>query len=177
MARKKADVRSNRVAILDVVCEYPGIHIRALARNTGLEIALVQYHLKALLEDGLVEMREQGGYTRYYPTKKAGGNVVDPMDVHLLATLREEPALLIVLTLLDQGMLTHRELADETGIGKSTLSYHLAKLAQAGLIERTPGTTRIQLAQRDRVHRILRAYKPVPDVLSAIEKLWRGLYE
>jgi predicted transcriptional regulator len=175
--RKCAASSSTRLSIFDAIRRYPGIHVRGLARNLRMEVALVQYHLRALGEDGLVESHEQGGYTRYYPTKKAKEGVVDPMDMPLLGLLREEAPLHVVLTLLDQGPLTHKELAEETGMGKSTLSYHLTKLAQAGLIERTPGTTRIQLAQRARIQRILAAYKPTPDVMSAFEELWRDLYE
>jgi predicted transcriptional regulator len=177
MARKKRPASSTRLTVFDAIRRYPGIHVRGLARNLRMEVALVQYHLKALEEDGLIEFHEQGGYTRYYPTKKAKEGVVDAIDKPLLGLLREEAPLHIVLTLLDQGALTHKELAEETGIGKSTLSYHLTKLAQAGLIERTPGTTRIQLAQRDRIQRILATYKPTPDVMSAFEELWRDLYD
>jgi predicted transcriptional regulator len=177
MAPKARQPSSTRITIYEAICQYPGIHARALARHVRIEVALVQYHVKALIEDGLVEQHEQGGYTRYFPTKRAGEKGVDALDVSLLSLLREEAPLHIVLVLLDQGGLTHKELAEETEIGKSTLSYHLAKLAEAGIIQRVPGTTRIELTQRERIQRLLAKYKPTPDIRATFDDLWRDLYE
>jgi predicted transcriptional regulator len=177
MAKPEADKQSTRIKVYECVCKYPGIHVRGISRTLDIEVALVQYHLHALAEDKLVEFHEQGGYSRYYPTRKGKTPTVDPADVPLLGLLREEAPLHIVLTLLDQGPLTHREIADATKIAKSTLSYHLAKLAKEGIVERFPSSTRVRLAERGRIIRLLTAYKPTPEMRSAFEDLWGDLYE
>jgi DNA-binding transcriptional ArsR family regulator len=56
------------------------------------------------------------------------------------------------------------------------VSYHLAKLAEAGVVEREPGGQRLRLADRDRMHALLLAYKPTPDLLDAFAALWGDLY-
>lgn len=162
-----------RKQVYDAVRRWPGIHPRALERNLGVSAPLVQYHLKNLEKAGWVEGREQGGYTRYWPAREA---VVREEDRPLLGMLREEVPLHIALLLLDHGALTHGALVEALGMAKSTVSYHLAKLAQAGLVEREPGSARLRLAQPDRVHALLLAYSPTPDLVDAMAGVWDDLY-
>lgn len=176
MARE-AEPANTRKLVYDVVRRYPGIHLRGIERQIDVSAALAQYHLRKLAEDGFVEVHEQGGYTRYYPTRKGKSAAVTPQDLPILGLLREEPALRIVLVLLDQGPLTHTRLVERTGMGKSTLSYHLAKLAAAGIVERVPRQPALRLADRDRVYGLLLTYSPTPDLLETLSDLWRDLYE
>ncbi|GEM_PF-3251528 len=164
-----------RKQVYDAVRRYAGIHVRGLERNLGVSAPLVQYHLKRLVEGGFVEAREQGGYTRYYATSKA--ERVREEDRDLLGLLREEVPLHIALLLLDAGPMTHGALVDRLGMAKSSVSYHLAKLAQAGFVEREPGSHRIRLAQPERVQALLLAHEPTPDLLDAFAGLWGDLYK
>lgn len=164
-----------RKQVYDAVRRYPGIHVRGLERNLGVSAPLVQYHLKRLVDGGFVDAREQGGYTRYYATTKAGR--VREEDRDLLGMLREEVPLHIALLLLDQGPMAHGALVQKLGMAKSSVSYHLAKLAQANIVEREPGTHRIRLAQPDRVHALLLAHEPTPDLLDSFATLWGDLYK
>jgi predicted transcriptional regulator len=166
-----------RKLVYDAVRRYPGIHLRNLERQVGTSAALAQYHLKHLVDEGFVEVHDQGGYTRYYPTSKGKSARVTAKDVPILGLLREGPALHIVLVLLDHGPKTHGELARETKIGKSTLSYHLAKLAEVGIVERVPSQPALRLANRDYIYRLLLTYSPTPDLLDTLSDLWRDLYE
>lgn len=171
-----ADKPTTRSLIYDAVRRYPGIHIRGLERNLGLSSALVQYHLKKLVIEGYVESHDQGGYGRYYPTQKGKSARVMPEDVPLVGVLREEVPLHIALLLLDKGPLTHGELVADLDIAKSTVSYHLAKMAELGIIDRVPGSARLQLPERERVYRLLLTYRPTPDLLDAFADLWEDLY-
>lgn len=166
-----------RKRILDAVTRYPGIHVRGLERQIRESAPLVQYHLKRLVADGYVESHEQGGYHRYYPTPKVNAATRPaPEDQPLLGMLREEVPLHIALLLLDHGPLTHGDLVARLGLAKSTVSYQLAKMAEAGLLVRDPGETRIRLADRDRIYRLLLAHQPTPDLLDAFADLWGDLY-
>lgn len=169
----RGDVRKR---VYDAVRKYPGIHVRGLERNLGISAALAQYHLKRLEEAGFVESQEQGGYTRYYPTSKGKSARVTEKDQPIVGVLREEVPLHIALLLLDHGALTHTQLVERMGIAKSTLSYHLTKLAELGIVEREPGSPRIRLAERDRIYRLLLAYTPTPDLRDSFADLWEDLY-
>lgn len=169
----KADVRKR---VYDAVRRYPGIHLRALQRNLGISAALAQYHVKRLEEAGFLESREQGAYVRWYPTSKGKSAAVVAEDMPILGLLREEVPLHIALLLLDFGPLSHGDLVARVGVAKSTVSYHLAKLAEAGIVEREPAGTRVRLSERDRIYRLLLAYTPTPDLRDAFADLWEDLY-
>lgn len=158
------------------VRQYPGIHVRGLERQLGISAPLAQYHLKKLLADGWLEAREQGGYTRYYLTSKGDQVRTAEEDAPLLGMLREEVPLHIALLLLDHGPQPHNAIVQRTGLAKSTISYQLAKMAEAGLIDRVSGTTGIRLVERDRVYRLLLAHEPTPDLIETFADLWGDLY-
>src|ERR1051325_1662095 len=160
-----------RKRVYEAVRKYPGIHLRNLERQLGMSAPLVQYHLKRLLEEGFVQVNEQGGYARYSPTSKGKSARVTKRDVPILGLLREEAPLHVALLLLDHGPKTHAEIVEATGIGKSTLSYHLAKLAPARIVERVPNSPKLRLADRDRIYRLLLAYNPTPDLIETFHAL------
>lgn len=169
----KGDVRKR---VYDAVRRYPGIHVRGIERNLGISAALSQYHLRKLEEAEYVECSDQGGYMRYYPTSKGKSAEVTEADQPIVGVLREEVPLHIVLLLLDHGPMTHTQLVDQVGVAKSTVSYHLAKLAELRIIEREPGTAALRLVERDRIYRLLLAYHPTPDLRDVFADLWEDLY-
>lgn len=173
---KKAPRPDVRQRVYDAVRRYPGIHLREIERQIGISAPLVQYHLRKLVEEGFVELHEQSGYARHYPTDKGKSASVEPRDLPLVGLLREEVPLHVVLLLLDRGPMTHTALVEELGIAKSTVSYHLAKLAEAGVVERVSNDARLHLADRERVYRLLLAYRPTPSLLDTFAKLWEDLY-
>lgn len=165
-----------RERIHEAVRRYPGLHLRGLERHVGSSATLVQYHLKHLEEAGLVESHEQGGYTRYYPTPAGRRSRVPKEDLPVVGLLREQVPLHIVLLLLDEGPKTHGELVGRIGVAKSTASYHLAKLAEAGVVDRVPGSASLRVVEPARIRRLLKAYSPTPDLMDAFADLWEDLY-
>ena len=174
MAKKeRPDVRQR---VLNAIRKYPGIHLRGLERQLHESGPLVLYHVKHLVAHGYVEVRDQGGYARHFPTAKARAARISPADVPFVGLLREETALHVALILLDEGPKTNTELVERLKTAKSTVSYHLAKLAEAGLVEREPETARVRLRDPDRVYRILLTHAPTPDLLDAFHDLWDSIY-
>lgn len=169
----RPDVRQR---VYEAVRRYPGIHLREIERQTGVSAPLAQYHLRKLAEDAFVEHHEQGGYARYYPTAKGKSARVTKEDLPLVGLLREEVPLHVVLLLLDRGPMTHTELVGELRIAKSTVSYHLTKLAEAGVVVRASNTAKLGLADRERVYRLLLAYRPTQGLIDAFADLWGDLY-
>lgn len=163
-----------RQSIYTAVRNFPGIHLRELERMTGESAALVSYHIEKLVAEGFVAIREQGGYTRFFPTPKAKAARIKPEDEAWLGMLREEVPLHIVLVLLDEGPLAHGTIVEKVGVAKSTLSYHLAKLAEAEIVTREGRS--IRLSDRERTYRLLLAYKPTPTLLDTFADLWENLY-
>lgn len=167
---------SIRQRVHAAIQRYPGIHVRGLERHLHVSAPLAQYHLKRLVAEGWIEGRDQGGYTRYYATGKGDDARILEQDMPLLGLLREEVPLHIALLLLDDGPQPHGAIVARTGLAKSTVSYHLAKMAEAGLVERVPGAPAIRLTDRERVYRLLLHHAPTPDLLDTFAELWEDLY-
>ena len=88
--------------------------------------------------------------------------VAGDADIALIGALMGEPARAAVLTaLLDGRALAASTLASEAGVSPSTLSSHLARLVDGGLVE-------VQASGRHRYFRITR-----PEVAQALEALAR----
>ena len=154
---------------------YPGIHLRGLERELRMSSALVHYHVKQLEKAGKVVSAAVGGYTRYYATD------LDDMpaaDRELLAVLREEVPLHVVLLLLERGETTQGDLTDALGLAKSTVSYHVDKMVARGVLERLGSGPGVRLRARDapRLRRLLLAYEPTDDLRRRFGRLWGDFY-
>jgi predicted transcriptional regulator len=130
------EVETRRL-VLDLVREKPGLHMREIARRLELSTSLVEYHLRALMGDEMINSMKEGGYRRFYP----GDDLRDRIKLtreqkRKLNLLRQKVPLEIICLLLDTSPLQHREIGEQMDIGGSTLSYHLNKLVKAGLLRK-----------------------------------------
>lgn len=155
-----------------LVKAYPGIHVREAARQLDTSMALVEYHLALLKEHGLVTVQKDDRYARLYPTDVPAPGAGERERVGLL---RQRLPLRITLTLLDNGPVKHKDLAEALGLGKSTLSFHLRKLEAADLIRRDP-EGRFAVHEPAKVLRLLVAYPPTEDLRQAFADVWLSLY-
>lgn len=166
-----------RRRILTLVHEYPGLHLRDIQRRLETSAALAEYHLNVLEGWGLVTSSEAGGYRRFYPARKP----LRPLsreDKAILAVMRQEVPLGIVLHLLDRGPALHKELLDVVPVTKGTLTYHLKNLVRAGVVVRAgPGGERgFELADPGRTLRLLKDYGPTPDLIDAYGDMWSQIF-
>lgn len=125
----------------------PGIHFRHLLEQVDYAQGTLQYHLRRLADDGLVEVADDGQYTRYYP---AGS--FDERDRDVMNALRRKYSRRVIAHLLSDGALTTGELSDRLEKSPSTISWHLSKLAESGLVtkERDGRAVHYELADPDR---------------------------
>jgi len=146
-----------RTAIRDAIYDHPGIHFSELVRQLDLAPGQVQYHLKKLRNaDSVVDERF---YDRrhYYPPE------CSPWERRALALFRRETASDVVAYLLVHGPTRPGTVADELGIARSTLEWHLDRLVEHGLVEkRRDEHNRVTLAitNRDDTVRVLRDADP-----------------
>ena len=130
-----------REAIYDTVTADPGIYLAELARQTDTPVSTVRYHTRVLVRENLLERREGKGRTRLVPTEMAENDVV---------TVEEGTPENLLLALDALGRATGSELAAELDLTKSTVSYHLGRLAEDGLIERETAGRTVENSLTDR---------------------------
>lgn len=125
-----------RADILRCVQRFPGVHLRSIERRTGLPLGQVLYHLDRLERMGLVASVRDAGFRRFY----ANGDV-GRAEKKYIAALRHDVPRHVVLLLLDHPGSTHKELQARLDVAGSTLSFHLQRLVEAGVLVREPEGT------------------------------------
>jgi DNA-binding transcriptional ArsR family regulator len=134
----------------------PGVHFNALVRGLDMAPGQVQHHLKRLLGERVVA-EDCYGRTHYYPPS------FDAWERRALALLRRETSADVLAVLLESGETPATAVAERVGIARSTLSWHLDRLVDAGLVEqrRDPrGRVVLDLAHPERTARLLRRARP-----------------
>ena len=160
--------------------EFPGLHLREVARQCGLDPNHAKYHLQSLEKHGLVSSREQGAYQVFFP--RAEGplgpqETVGRDEKESLALLRQPVPLHTVLLLLDAEACTHAELEERLPVKRTTLHYHMGKLERAGLVEswREGKERKYRLREGDRVLALLVRYRPPDRLVAGFLEAWEAL--
>lgn len=162
-----------RARILDAIETYPGIHFRGLVREVDTSTALARYHIEDLLEDEAIRSVDVGGYTRYFPEGELES--LTDEERSMLNAMRQKRRLEIVLALLQGGEASHKALHEIVGGSKGTLTYHLGKLREAGIVEKTDEGA-FRPTDDDQVRRLLVRYEPESDLLDEVHDLWEDLF-
>lgn len=126
-----------RQEILQTVEQNPGTHFREIQRETGCSSTTLNHHLKSL------DLRERKihGYRRFYPE-----NVSRDLEIPLAALNHEVRGLMLYK--MQEG-IEQKELVEELGKSKSTVSTHLKVLKEDGLVqEETEGRSKVLYPSR-----------------------------
>lgn len=168
------DLESRRT-IYEMVRSRPGTYLREMERELGMQVGMLTYHLRVLTEAGMIRAEPEGNHLRYFP---ADGFILN--DRKALSHLRNRTSRAILMNVLDRGSAGFSELLGLVGVSKSTLSYHLKRLAAAGLIEVTKGDAMtVSVADPDRLINLLIWVKEdvERDSADALVDVWNRLIE
>ena len=161
MGKKSNLELQTRRDIYNYVLRFPGSHLTDISKKLLLRKNNVDYHLKILEKNGLVEKCSDETYDRYFPTKlegKKAEKVITLLDRHLpyenqerlrllydtyipgrkekeIINLMKRPALnkIIAVLFFDDYSLT--QISKILNKHWTTVSYHLKKIKRTGIIE------------------------------------------
>ena len=133
-----------RKQIYDHILKYPGLHIRDLSRQLDLPKSTLTYHLRYLKKHRFIEENLYENYTRYYAPKK-----IDRSHKKILNLFREEAPRRVILYLALNQFSTIDEISKHIHKHRSTVSHHLKKLRNAGILKsyKINGEKRYQLCE------------------------------
>jgi len=146
-----------RARIEDRVASDPGIHFNELVRALDLAPGQVQHHVRRLLDADRVVRERLYGRTHYYPP------ALDERERAALALCRRETARDALAALVVGGPQRPGDLADDLGVARSTLEYHLDRLVERGLVRKDRGDSgrvTLVLVDPERTVRLLDAVEP-----------------
>lgn len=122
-----------RAELYDLLQDDPGLSMQEVADRTGHGWGTIVYHLERLEDNGYLLSQESGRARRFFPS-----GAVDADEAQPLALLREETPRRIVEALAEEPGMNGRDLADELDLAPSTVSKHVGRLQEAGLVEDEP---------------------------------------
>ena len=143
-----------RVLLMKHIAQTPGIRYRELLRLTGLVNGVLSYHLSALERANVIKVNRESRITRYYPVS------VSDKESAILKFVRHEPIRQILLFILEHDMCTFNEIVDHAGKAPSTVSSHLKRLREAGIVSIRHGEYRqlYRIVEGDLIAEVLSKY-------------------
>jgi len=127
------DAADTRDAVAGYVDAAPGVHLSKVRDDLGVGTGTAQYHLRDLVEEGVLESHRDGDYRRFYPAGR-----FTPVEKRALGQLRRTTARGVLVELLRNPDASAGEVADRLDVSRPTVSDRAADLEAAGLLER-PG--------------------------------------
>ncbi len=119
-----------RKKIYNLIASSPGLHKREIARELNMSLSTIDYHLHYMEKKDIVISRQDGKYKRYFISEK-----ISAEDKRILSMLRQETPRKIVIFLLENPRAIHKEICKHLKKAPSTISFHIKKLIEAGVIE------------------------------------------
>jgi DNA-binding transcriptional ArsR family regulator len=152
------DIISNRGLVLKYIENNPGAHLRKISQELGLAIGDTQYHLEMLEKSGKIRSRKINFYRRYY-----SASILGEREEMILAFLRQETAKDILVYLIEHPHSTQSDLADFKRYSSPTISWHMSRLTEAGIVSKTREGKNIRYsidADHDKLIYLLKTYHP-----------------
>lgn len=148
------ELANTQILLMKQIEQTPGIRYRELLRLTGLVNGVLTYHLAALERANVIKITRESRMTRYYPVS------VSDQESAILKFIRREPIRQILLFVLEHDMCTFNEIVDHTQKAPSTVSSHLRRLREAGVVLIRHGEYHqlYHVAERDLVAEMLSKY-------------------
>ena len=119
-----------RRAVYDAVEDAPGVYLSALEADFDGSLSSLRHHLRILEEEGLITTEKVRGKRRYFPVER------DPVDPALAAAMDDPATEGVLTTLAERGPASGGDLAEALDRDPSTVSHHLSRLEDDGLVVR-----------------------------------------
>ena len=146
-----------RDEIYKFVTENPGIRYRELLRLVGISNGVLTYHLGILEKSARirVERKSNNRVSRYFVAN------ISNQDSNIIGCFRSKVTRNITIFILRNEYCTFNEIADHLGKAPSTISWHIKRLKELGILEVTHGSERLLYSVTDKaqVDRVLSKYK------------------
>jgi len=142
-----------------------------MQRHLRLPVGTLQYHLKSLLEDGLIIQKRDGEYVRYYAI-----GIFTEREKQLLSLLRQKPIRHIAVLLLTNDELNHKRVASGLKLSPATTSWYLDKMLGSKLVKKKRKGKEViySLIKPDEVVKAIITYRSsfLDDIVDRFIEMW-----
>ncbi|HEC89668.1 MAG: hypothetical protein DRN12_02340 [Thermoplasmata archaeon] len=145
-----------RRSLYEYIDEYPGSHLREIARELNLKPSNAAWHLRKLEQTNLIRSRSIGGKKVYYLVE---GGIESRREAIAESILRNKNAYRILKYLKENPGKHLLEIAHALNLNHHTVKWHIKKMYMAELIE------------GDTTHSTYPVYYPTEIGINAIERM------
>ncbi|UIO98952.1 helix-turn-helix domain-containing protein [Halobaculum sp. CBA1158] len=139
-----------RRRIREAVSERPGIHLAGVASAVEEPVSTVRYHTRVLERDRAIGTEKIRGSKRLFPP------AVGDHDRTVQAAIADDASRSVLQSVRRHGPATVSELADHLDRAPSTVSHHLCRLDDDGLVTRDRDGERVVTTLTEAVRDALR---------------------
>ncbi len=120
---------SNTTKVLQFIQNNPGCHLRHIKREVKMSMGTIQYHLNLLEKQGKITSEKQNFHKYYFQI-----GLFEQNQREILKILNQETAREIIMIILEKTNPTQSEIATHVGIAQASISWHLKRIEETGLI-------------------------------------------
>ena len=150
------EIQGTRDIIFDFVKAHPGTHLRKIGRELNLGNGDLQYHLFVLEKQGKVSTVRVGLYKLVFPS-----GVFGEKETAILSALSTESQREILMHLIKNPTLSQSQIARLIGLTPATISWHMKRLAELGIVEQTKSGRKVSyhvLGNNDEIQKFILSY-------------------
>lgn len=149
-------VLENRERIFDYISNYPGTHMRQIARQLNIHLGTLRYHLDHLEKNGLIVSQKQNNLKIYFASGR-----LRPEEKALAQLLQQKRFRDIILVLIDAPGSTFSQIAERLSMSPSTASKYINILDDRRILshERVGRSKRYRINDEKSIIEILKTYK------------------
>lgn len=123
-----------RRKIYNYILKYPGVHLSELSKKLNIPKTTLFYHLNYLKKCELVLVKSADRFSRYYGVRKVGEK-----NKKIFVILRQEiPRKIMLYLILHKDFPSQVEISKHLRKHPTTISFHLDKLMDIGLVRPIP---------------------------------------
>ncbi|AKB18220.1 winged helix-turn-helix transcriptional regulator [Methanosarcina sp. WWM596] len=123
----------NRDSIYEYIKTRPGAYTNEIVEKIGLDRGGVRHHISTLETQNKIEAHKDGKKIRYFLKNSA----YTEKELKILAALQNSTNQKVILEIRNCKCDTNAALACEIGVSRATISWHIRKLKEIGLLKET----------------------------------------
>ncbi|MCL5069044.1 MAG: helix-turn-helix domain-containing protein [Thaumarchaeota archaeon] len=153
-----AELHGTRAEIYQYIVGHPGTHMREIARELEIGMGDLQYNLYVLGKHGMITAEKRGLRKFIFPS-----GVFGEKQSALLSALSTETERQILVFLAGNSNRTCNQIASLTNLTAATISWHMKRLLELGLVERVKSGRVVHyrlLVDKAEVEKFVRSYHP-----------------
>ncbi len=117
-----------RRKIYSAIGYFPGIHFRELQRKVRIATGNLEYHLDYLAKADLIKAEKAKPNKRFFPLG------LNDSERKILGVLRQNNFRKIIIKILNDGTLTHKEISEYLKISPSSATWYISQLIERNIL-------------------------------------------